>query len=157
MSIQRAITDILVNQEPFLVLDAIPNKRHKVPMLRATEDLDLRTKLVVALGARNLVLLHSNQLALWQDASVHGAIAALGQVIVVVEAVSGHRQLCVSEFPHGFTKLRRLVLADGAKRWSHGALFLHEHGSTDTRRPFHGLRYLVVGIVGHVLESSRWR
>jgi hypothetical protein len=59
-------------------------------MLRTTEDLDLRTKLVVALGARNLVLLHSNQLALWQNASVHGAIAALGQVIVVVEAVSGH-------------------------------------------------------------------
>ena len=157
MSIQRAVADILVNQEPFLVLDAIPNKCHKVPMLRATENLDLSTKLVVALGARDLVLFHSNQLALWQNASVHGAIATLGQVIVMVEAVSGHRQLCIRKFPHGFPKLRRLVLADGAKRWSHGALFLHEHSSSNTRRPFHGLRFLVVGTVGRVFESFRWR
>ncbi len=132
MSVQWSIADKFIDQKTEVILNTITNESDKVSMLCTTENLHLSTKLLITLWACNLVLFHSNQLALLKNPFVHWSITSLCQVIIFVEVVCRFLQLSIGKPPHRLPKFWWFLVTDRAKRGRNGCLFSHVHHSSYT-------------------------
>lgn len=128
MCVKRSVADIFIDEEAEVILHTVANESDKVPVLCTTENLNLCTKLFVTLGACEVMLLHSHELAVLQLAFVYRSIATLRQVIVLAEIIGGLLQLLEGEFLH-LAKSWRHLTTQGAQGWSSRAMLLAGHCS----------------------------
>lgn len=94
MGVERLVGDKLVDQQPLVGVDTVPNQRDKVPVVHAADDLDLRPELAVPLPALRLELL-DRHLGAVQHSPVHAPEAALPDDVAGSEAVRRRRELLV--------------------------------------------------------------
>ena len=94
MGVECLVGHKLVDQQPLVGVDAVPNQRDKVPVVHAADDLDLRPELAVPLPALRLELL-DRHLGAVQRPPVHAPEAALPDDVAGGEPVRRGRELLV--------------------------------------------------------------
>lgn len=94
MRVKRLVRDKLIDQQPLVGVDAVPNQRDEVPVVHAADDLDLRPELAVALPAPRLELLDRHLHAV-EPAPVHAAEPALPDDVARSEPVRRGGELLV--------------------------------------------------------------
>lgn len=97
MVLKSLIRNIFIDKQSLLLRDAISNQRHQMPMVHATDNIDLSPEFPLSLPATGLKLLDRHHFPILHPALVDTPKTALAKHILAGKSVGNLHQLLVGE------------------------------------------------------------